>query len=133
MALSGRKNWLARAWQSAFAPIKEPEGFYRHRALVRLTHWINALCILFLLGSGLNIFNAHPALYWGDGSNFPRPALMLGAYADEFGMVDRGVTAIGGHEFTATGVLGASNVDGQLTARGFPDWATLPGPSTCAP
>ena len=52
MALSERKNWLARAWYSAFAPIREPQGFYRHRALVRLTHWINALCILILLGSG---------------------------------------------------------------------------------
>src|SRR6516165_8893282 len=41
------------------------ESFYRHRLPVRITHWINALCILFLLGSGLNIFNAHPRLYWG--------------------------------------------------------------------
>jgi len=53
VALLAHKNWLARAWAQAFAPIKEPEGFYRHRALVRLTHWINALCTLFLLGSGL--------------------------------------------------------------------------------
>jgi len=82
--------------------------------------------------SGLNIFNAHPALYWGDGSDFEHPALMLGAYADEFGMVDRGVTSIGGHEFDTTGVLGASKAGGQLVARGFPDWATLPGPGWLA-
>src|SRR3569832_2547689 len=41
------------------------QSFYRHRAPVRVTHWINALAILFLLGSGLNIFNAHSRLYWG--------------------------------------------------------------------
>ena len=106
--------------------------FYRHRAWVRVAHWVNALCLAILLMSGLNIFNAHPTLYWGDGSNFQRPLLTLGAYADEFGMVDRGVTAIGGHEFSTTGVLGASKIDGQLTARGFPSWATLPRPNWLA-
>ena len=39
---------------------------YRHRLPVRLMHWINVVCLTILLGSGLNIFNAHPALYWGD-------------------------------------------------------------------
>ena len=34
----------------------------RHSVLVRVTHWINALCFFFLLMSGLQIFNAHPAL-----------------------------------------------------------------------
>ena len=38
---------------------------YRHSWLVRVTHWINALAIFFLLMTGLNIFNAHPMLYWG--------------------------------------------------------------------
>jgi len=106
--------------------------FYRHRAWVRVAHWVNALCLAILLMSGLNIFNAHPALYWGDGSDFQHPALMLGAYADEFGMVNQGVAVVGGHEFTTTGVLGASRIDGQLTARGFPSWATLPGPNWLA-
>ncbi|MES2294037.1 MAG: cytochrome b/b6 domain-containing protein [Pseudomonadota bacterium] len=106
--------------------------FYRHRAWVRAAHWINALCLAILLMSGLNIFNAHPALYWGSGSNFDHPALMLGAYADEFGMTTQGVTVIGGHQFDTTGVLGASRIDGQLVARGFPSWATLPGPNWLA-
>ena len=38
---------------------------YRHRLPVRLMHWINVVCLTVLLMSGLNIFNAHPALYWG--------------------------------------------------------------------
>jgi thiosulfate reductase cytochrome b subunit len=114
------------------APSGAHYSFYRHKVWVRIAHWLNALCLAILLMSGLNIFNAHPALYWGDGSNFQHPALMLGAYVDEFGMVNQGVTAIGGHEFTTTGVLGASNVDGHLTSRGFPSWATLPGPNWLA-
>src|SRR5438552_5163537 len=42
-----------------------PEVMYRHSLLVRLTHWINVLCLALLLMSGLKIFNYHPALYWG--------------------------------------------------------------------
>ena len=114
------------------APSGPHYFFYRHRAWVRAAHWINALCLAILLMSGLNIFNAHPALYWGSGSNFDHPALMLGAYADEFGMTTQGVTAIGSYQFDTTGVLGASRIDGQLVARGFPSWATLPGPNWLA-
>ena len=42
-----------------------PEIIYRHRLPVRIMHWVNLVCIVVLLGSGLQIFNAHPALYWG--------------------------------------------------------------------
>ena len=45
----------------------------RHSLVTRLTHWINVLALLVLLTSGLQIFNAHPALYWGDTSTFARP------------------------------------------------------------
>ncbi len=41
------------------------EIIYRHTRIVRIAHWINALCFLMLLMSGLQIFNAHPRLYWG--------------------------------------------------------------------
>ncbi len=44
----------------------------------------------------------------------------------------KGVTLIGTHEFTTTGVLGASSVDGQRVERGFPSWITLPGPQWLA-
>lgn len=46
-----------------------PETIYRHTRIVRIAHWINALCFLLLLMSGLQIFNAHPALYWGQSGN----------------------------------------------------------------
>jgi thiosulfate reductase cytochrome b subunit len=52
-------------------------ALYRHPLPVRLAHWINALCLLVLLPSGLQILNAHPALYWGQTSDFDRPWLSL--------------------------------------------------------
>jgi thiosulfate reductase cytochrome b subunit len=106
--------------------------FRRHSAVVRVAHWVNAICLAILLMSGLNIFNAHPALYLGQGSNFDHPVLMLGATSDNDGNITRGMTSIGGHQIDTTGVLGASKIDGQLTARGFPRWATLPGPTWLA-
>jgi thiosulfate reductase cytochrome b subunit len=106
--------------------------FYRHKWPVRLAHWVNALCLLVLLMSGLNIFNAHPALYWGNGSNFAHPLLATNAMTDDDGYVSKGLTWIGNRSFDTTGVLGASREDGILTARGFPAWATLPGPNWLA-
>ncbi|MDQ0839300.1 cytochrome b/b6 domain-containing protein [Sphingomonas faeni] len=43
----------------------------RHRFSTMLWHWVNAVAIFILLGSGLGISNAHPRLYWGMfGANF---------------------------------------------------------------
>ena len=38
---------------------------YRHCWPTRIWHWLNALAVFVMLMSGLMIFNAHPALYWG--------------------------------------------------------------------
>src|SRR6185437_3414760 len=54
-------------------------AFYRHPLPVRLTHWLNALCLGVLLMSGLQILNAHPALYWGDISTFSHPWMSFGS------------------------------------------------------
>ena len=53
---------------------------YRHRLWVRITHWINVICMTVLLMSGLQIFNAHPALYWGDASRFDSPLVEIGSF-----------------------------------------------------
>ena len=53
---------------------------YRHRLWVRVTHWINVVCMTILLMSGLQIFNAHPALYWGNASNFDHPLLAIAGF-----------------------------------------------------
>lgn len=92
----------------------------RHSLAVRLTHWLNVVILLVLLASGLQIFNAHPALYWGETSTFDDPWISM--VAQRRGEDLAGVTRIGELTLTTTGVLGAS--DGQ--ARGFPAWATLP-------
>jgi thiosulfate reductase cytochrome b subunit len=111
----------------ASATAASPRVVYRHSALVRLTHWINALCFVLLLMSGLQIFNAHPALYWGDASTFDRPFFALTAKENADGEVVKGVTTVFGRSFTTTGVLGASrNEDGEMEERGFPSWITIP-------
>lgn len=101
------------------------QWIYRHSLTVRVCHWINVACMTILLMSGLQIFNAHPALYWGNQSDFSAPLMELGA-AESGGRLI-GVTTIFGHSFDTTGFLGVSiGPDGQMEARGFPSWATLP-------
>ncbi|HEY1877079.1 MAG TPA: cytochrome b/b6 domain-containing protein, partial [Rhizomicrobium sp.] len=117
---------LRRLWRDAFAPVSDAEGFYRHRVPVRLAHWINALCILFLLASGLNIFNAHPRLYWGMyGADADRAFFSLSAADSPAGTV--GITQVGPWHFNTTGVLGWSVADGDFQNRGWPEWLTIPG------
>ena len=47
---------------------------YRHPALVRATHWLNAAAFLLLIPSGMLIFWANPELYWGETGYFGEPA-----------------------------------------------------------
>lgn len=99
---------------------------YRHSGTVRVLHWVNFLTLSIMLMSGLQIFNAHPALYWGATSHFSRPIISMEALQDDRGRT-WGVTTVGSHTFTTTGLFGWSKGgDGNDTARGFPRWATLP-------
>lgn len=109
-------------------PAPARETIYRHSLAVRITHWINVLVISLLLMSGLNIFNAHPRLYWGQfGADSDRPWFELttaGANTPH----PRGVTRVAGQEIDTTGVLGLSRTtSGGWLPQGFPNWATLPG------
>ncbi len=54
---------------------------WRHPLPVRLTHWVNAFCVLILVMSGLQILNAHPHLYWGLKSTFDDPWISTGRIA----------------------------------------------------
>jgi thiosulfate reductase cytochrome b subunit len=38
----------------------------RHSALVRITHWINAISFVGLVVSGIGILLSHPRFYWGE-------------------------------------------------------------------
>lgn len=99
---------------------------YRQSIWTRMTHWIWAVALFFLLLSGLQIFNAHPALYIGHQSGFQFDNSVLRMAAEPDGDTLRGVTTVFGARFDTTGVLGASGADGQLQSRGFPAWATIP-------
>jgi thiosulfate reductase cytochrome b subunit len=113
---------------AAAAVARPARRVYRHRLPVRVMHWINVVCMTVLLMSGLNIFNAHPALYWGHESTFAQPWISIGARNTPNGPV--GYTRIGKTEFDTTGVLGvsATGADHRQTAQAFPSWATIPGP-----
>ncbi len=71
--------------------------YYRHPLPVRVMHWLNIVLIIILLMSGLNIFNAHPALYWGKSSYSGVPPVM--------------------------NLQG----DKDSAGRAFPSWITIPG------
>ena len=47
----------------------------RHTALVRVTHWLTALCFLALLVTGVEILISHPRFYWGETGNVLMPSL----------------------------------------------------------
>lgn len=102
--------------------------YQRHTLAIRVMHWINVIAFSLLLMSGLQIFNAHPALNWGKSSyNGQAPLLQMGALRNSEGQLV-GVTQILGHTFDTTGVLGVSaDANGRPSARGFPAWITVPG------
>jgi thiosulfate reductase cytochrome b subunit len=112
-------------------PATDSQGplYYRHRLPVRIMHWINVLAFFILLMSGLQIFNAHPALNWGKSSYTGKPAVLeMGAAQTADGRVI-GATRVFDHMFETTGVLGLSkDSSGEWVERGFPQWATIPGP-----
>ncbi|MEP7072375.1 MAG: cytochrome b/b6 domain-containing protein [Verrucomicrobiota bacterium] len=102
------------------------ELVYRIPLLVRMTHWLIAFALLVLLVSGLQIFNAHPSLYWGSASKFDRPFLDIGSAENASGE-KRGYLRLGSRQWDTTGVLGLSKGgDGQADARAFPHWILLP-------
>ena len=105
---------------------------YRHPLPIRIMHWINVVALSLMFLSGLQIFNAHPRLYWGNRSDEGTAIFALDARQDAAGKL-QGVTRIGKHEFTTTGVLGVSSGgNGGPQVRGFPSWLTVPGPQWLA-
>lgn len=85
----------------------------RHAWPVRLAHWVNALTVFIMVGSGLNIFNAHPRLYWGQaGADFDQPFIAFDAVQTSAGL--RGRT-----------VIGPLRLETQHVFY-WPDWLTVP-------
>lgn len=97
----------------------------RHGVVVRLSHWLNLVCVVVLLASGLQIFNAHPRLYLGKfGADNDHAVFEIASTGS--GESLRASLRIGGLSVPTTGVLGASKEDGALVERAFPTWMTLP-------
>lgn len=107
-----------------------PQGplVYRQRLTTRLTHWVWAVCLFFLMLTGLQIFNAHPSLHIGKeaGFDYDNAILEIGAVEADTGV--RGVTRVLGAEFDTTGILGVSN--GEV--RAFPSALTIPSKTSLA-
>ncbi len=101
-------------------PIIRPQP--RHRLTTRLWHWINALCLIVLLMSGLTIFNAHPRLYWGEyGANDDYAWMAVGSSPT------MGYLRLGELRIETTGFLGNwQDSTGRTRQRAFPGWATIP-------
>jgi thiosulfate reductase cytochrome b subunit len=101
--------------------------YYRHKLPVRVMHWINVIALTILFMSGLNIFSAHPALYWGKSSYTGRPPILQIGSTTDANDAAVGITRIFGHQFVTTGVLGVSKGSGgQIVDSTFPSWLTIP-------
>ncbi|WP_188906682.1 cytochrome b/b6 domain-containing protein [Aureimonas endophytica] len=100
---------------------------YRQRLATRVTHWLWAISLFFLLLSGLQIFMARPDLYIGQqsGFQFDNAVLSIDAVQNADGSLS-GVTDLFGHRFDTTGWLGVVETASGPTPRAFPTWATIP-------
>jgi thiosulfate reductase cytochrome b subunit len=106
---------------------EQGELVYRQKLATRVTHWAWAICLFFLLLSGLQIFMARPDLYIGlqSGFAFDNRILSVGAVMDGASM--KGRTVLFGQAFDTTGWLGAIWENGDLEPKTFPSWLTIPG------
>ncbi|MBN3848592.1 MULTISPECIES: cytochrome b/b6 domain-containing protein [Burkholderiaceae] len=112
----------------ARAPLPRPTRrrfIRRHSATVRITHWINVLCLSVMLMSGLQIFNAHPRLYWGKyGADTDHAFIVIGSRKQADGL--HGFLRIGSLSIGTTGLLGVSQEGNAVVPRAFPSWLTIP-------
>jgi Ni/Fe-hydrogenase b-type cytochrome subunit len=111
------------------------ELVYRHNRVTRLTHWIDAIALMVLFMSGLQIFNAFPQLHWGSKTEPNQAFLSISAKKQDGDLMAqifakdgvRGYTEILGHRFDTTGVLGVQFTESGPFPRAFPSWITIPG------
>ena len=103
-----------------------PGLIYRQDVMTRVTHWVWAIAMFFLLASGLQIFNARPNLYIGQESGFQYQNSILDIYALNRADGPVGQTKLFGQTFDTTGWLGVSVSNGKASFVAFPGWATIP-------
>jgi thiosulfate reductase cytochrome b subunit len=124
---SREEVWIAQRLAGINQLMSIPTIVFRHSIATRALHWLNALCVFLVLMSGLQIFNAHPRLYWGQyGANTDHAALEM-TVGDSAEGQPLGIVRIGHHQIPTTGFLGVSkDGSGESIERGFPSWATIP-------
>ena len=105
--------------------MERREIIFRHRLPVRIWHWTNLAVMIVMLGSGLQILNAHPSLYWNSRST-NADAAFITFQAREVDGSSKGYTRIGSISADTTGMLGVSQFEGEAAARAFPAWSTIP-------
>ena len=98
---------------------------YRHNRITRVTHWVDALALLILFMSGLQIFNAYPNLHWGSKAE-PGEAFFSIYAVNEDGAI-RAYTELYGWKVETTGFLGLQKTEMGPMPRAFPSWLTVPG------
>jgi thiosulfate reductase cytochrome b subunit len=97
---------------------------YRQSGLTRLTHWVWAFAMFFMLLSGLQIFNSRPNLYIGQQSGFGFDNSIL-----DFGLNDDGSipqVRIFGHVWDQRGYQGTAERLPRSNYTAVPGWATIP-------
>ena len=102
------------------APARDAAPLYlRHALPVRIMHWINVVALTLMFMSGLQIFNAHPALYWGNSSYSGTPRVARDRRAGSGRTAVRSATrACSDASSDTTGVLGLSTDDGRDVRAG---------------
>lgn len=98
----------------------------RQAGVTRLTHWVWAVVMFFMLLSGLQIFQARPNLYIGHQSGFGFENSILDIYAVNTPNGPRGQTKLLGQTFDTTGWLGMTGSAEHPNFAAFPAWATIP-------
>ena len=111
---------------SASESVRAGPLIYRQTVWTRVTHWVWAVCLFFLLLSGLQIFNAHPSLYIGQQSGFGFDNSVLSMDTIDTPQGVRGRTTILGHAFDTTGIFGVSGPEDNRHFRGMPAALTIP-------
>ena len=104
----------------------DPTLIYRQNGVTRLTHWVWAVTMFFMLVSGLQIFNARPNLYIGLQSGFGFQNSILDITAINTPTGAQGQTTLFGHQFNTTGWLGMSGDPDNPDFVAFPAWSTIP-------
>jgi thiosulfate reductase cytochrome b subunit len=99
---------------------------FRQGGVTRLTHWVWAVVMFFMLLSGLQIFQARPNLYIGSQSGFGFENSILDIYAVNTPSGPRGQTKLFGQPFDTTGWLGMTGSAAHPNFAAFPAWATIP-------